>query len=139
MSVLLLLVHCVRVCAVCGCGMVDLMTLCFKFVLQVTPSPFLPFKLCPPPWRQPPLVYIDPIMLLYEDYVWVSLGNAMNLDESKAKQILSCLAPFPGVGFTRARLLSAWECLLWLSPGVARRRPRSSWCRCNRHGGGSER
>ena len=84
MSFLLLLVHCVRVCAVCGCGMVDLMTL--RFVL--TPSPFLP--LCPP---------------LGGSHLWFTL-------------ILSCLAPFPGVGFTRARLLSAWECLLWLS-GVA--------------------
>ena len=75
MSLLLLLVHCVRVCAVCGCGMVDIMTL--RFVL--TPSPFLP--LCPP---------------LGGSHLWFTL-------------ILSCLAPFPGVGFTRARLLSAWD------------------------------
>ena len=65
MSLLLLLVHCVRVCAVCGCGMVDIMTL--RFVL--TPSPFLP--LCPPLGGSHLWFYIDPIM--FGSFSWRGL------------------------------------------------------------------
>jgi polygalacturonase len=36
----------------------------------------------------------------------------------KVRVCVGFMVKFPGVGFTRSRLLSAWECLLWLL-GVA--------------------
>jgi hypothetical protein len=41
-------------------------------------------------------------LLLYEDYVWVSLGNAMKAKQSKAHCFSECWATVTARGVTRA-------------------------------------